>query len=116
MHEASAVESILRIASAEASAHGAARVTKIRLIVGEATGYMEESLAFFLEAMAKGGPVEGAELEIEYVKTGLRCSSCGEEFDRVGSSFACPKCGERAVLTGSGAEFYVDSIEIEEGK
>ena len=115
MHEASAVESMLRIASAEAAAHGAARVTKIRLVVGEATGYMEESLAFFLEAMAKGGPVEGAKLEIEYLKTRLRCAACGEEFDRAGSSFACPKCGERATLTGSGSEFYIDSIEIEEG-
>ena len=115
MHEASAVQSILRIAGEEAAARGAARVTKLRLVVGEATGYMEESLAFFLELMAKGGPVEGAKLELSYVGTGLRCLSCGKEYARRGSSFACPSCGGAGVLTGSGDEFYLDSIEIEEG-
>ena len=113
MHEASAAESILRIADSEARARGANRVTKIRLVIGEATGYMEESLAFFIGQLAKGGPSEGAALEIEYVKTRLRCSSCGEEYDRKGWVLSCPRCGGPGSLTGSGDEFYVDSIEIE---
>ncbi len=113
MHEANAVESILRITNDQAHSLGAARVTKIRLVVGEATGYMEESLAFFLDLMAKGGPSEGAALEIEYVKTRMRCSSCGEEYERKGWAIACPRCGSPGRLTGSGDEFYVDSIDIE---
>jgi hydrogenase nickel incorporation protein HypA/HybF len=113
MHEASAAEAILRIVDAETGARGADRVTKIRLVVGEATGYMEESLAFFLGIMAKGGPAEGAALEVEYVKTRLRCASCGEEYDRVGWVLECPRCGGPGSLAGSGDEFYVDSIEIE---
>ena len=119
MHEASAAEAILRIASSEIRARfgvrSAARVTRIRLVVGEATGYMEESLAFFLGAMAKGGPVDGASLEVEYVKLRLRCGVCGEEYDRGNFAFSCPRCGGPGSLTGSGDEFYVDSIEIEEG-
>ena len=115
MHEASAAEAILRIVVPEARSRGADRVARIRLVVGEATGYMEESLAFFFGAMAKGGPAEGAVLEIEYVKTRLRCGSCAEEYDRAGWSFSCPRCGGPGSLTGSGDEFYVDSIEIEGG-
>jgi hydrogenase nickel incorporation protein HypA/HybF len=114
MHEASAAESILKIAVAEARARGALRVTRLRLVVGEATGYMKESLAFFLDMLAKGGPAEGAALELEYVKTRLRCGACGEEFGRSGSSFACPRCGGPGALAGGGDEFYLDSIEIEE--
>ncbi len=115
MHEASAAESILRIALAESEARGGARVTKLRLVIGESRGYMEESLALYFGAMAKGGPAEGAALEIEYVKTRLRCASCGTEFDRSGFSFACPGCGGAGALTGRGDELYVDSLEIEEG-
>jgi hydrogenase nickel incorporation protein HypA/HybF len=115
MHEASAAASILRIALEEASRRGATRVTRLRVVAGEATGYMEESLAFFLGVLSKGGAAEGAALELSCVKTRLRCRSCGAEFDRRGSSFACPSCGGPGELTGAGDEFYLDSIEIEGG-
>jgi hydrogenase nickel incorporation protein HypA/HybF len=114
VHEASAAEAILRIVSAESEARGRARVSKIRLVVGEATGYMEESLELFFRQMAAGGPAADAVLELRYVKTRLRCPSCGAQFDRRGSSFACPVCGGPAELAGGGDEFYVDSLEIEE--
>lgn len=113
MHEASAAEAILRIAAAESAARGGARVTKVALVVGEATGYMEESLAFFLGRMAEGGPAAGAALEVRYVKTRLRCDACGTEFDRAGTSFACPSCRGPGRLAGAGDEFYVDYIELE---
>lgn len=114
MHEASAAQSILRIALEEAGRRGSLRVTRLSLVVGEATGYMEESLAFFLGELSRGGPAEGAALEIRYVKTGMRCPSCGYEYVRKGFSFDCPRCGSRGELSGaSGNEFYLDSIEIE---
>jgi hydrogenase nickel incorporation protein HypA/HybF len=114
VHEASAAEAILRIALAESGKRDGARVSKIRMVVGESRGYMKESLAMFLQAMAKGGPVEGAALEVEYVKTRLRCLACGLEFDRAGFAFQCPSCGGKAELTGRGDELYIDSLEIEE--
>jgi hydrogenase nickel incorporation protein HypA/HybF len=118
VHEASAAESLVKLVCREALARGEAgargiRVTKINLVVGEATGYMRESLEFYVAASAKGSPAEGAVLDIRYVKPLLRCPSCGLEFERRRFSFDCPACGVQGVLTKAGSEFYVDSIEID---
>jgi hydrogenase nickel incorporation protein HypA/HybF len=114
VHEASAAEAIVKIVSTEAAARNAARISRISLVLGEARGYMRESLEFFVAAIAKGSPAEGAALDIRYVKSLLRCPSCDLEFERSRFTFECPACGTQGVLTEAGSEFYVDSIEIEE--
>lgn len=114
MHEASAAEAIVAIVSAEAAARNAARISRISLVLGEATGYMRESLEFYLAAIARGSPAEGAALDIRYVKATLRCPSCDLEFERRRFTFECPACGTRGLMTETGSEFYVDSIDIEE--
>ncbi len=121
MHEASAAESIVRIVLTEVDGRSAEggrdlRVKRIDLVIGETTGYMRESLEFYVGVFAAGTRVEGASLGIRYVKPGLRCPSCGLEYERKRFSFECPACGAQGVMTGTGGEFYVDSIEVgEEG-
>jgi hydrogenase nickel incorporation protein HypA/HybF len=119
MHEASASEALVKMVEAEALARGEAegksfRITRINLVVGEATGYMRESLEFYVAASARGTRAEGASLGISYVKPLLRCPSCGLEYERARFSFDCPSCGAQGRMTKAGSEFYVDSIEIEE--
>ena len=113
MHEASAAEALVKMVSAEAAARKAARVSRISLVVGEATGYMRESLEFYVAASARGSLAEGAILEIRYVRPLVRCPSCGLEFKRRRFSFECPDCGCQGVMTKAGSEFYIDSMEIE---
>lgn len=113
MHEASAAEALVKMASAEAVSRGSPRVLKIVLVVGEASGYMEDSLAMFLKVLAKDSPVEGAELEIRHMPALLRCSVCDKEFERKRFSFECPHCGGQGVMTKKGSEFYIDSLELE---
>ena len=118
MHEASAAEAIVKMVAEEALARGrdvgrSYRVSKIVLVVGEANGYMRESLEFYVAASAKGGPAEGASLELLYVKPLLRCPSCGLEYERERFSFECPACGGQGRMTKTGTEFYVESIEID---
>ena len=120
MHEASAAEALVKMvtgaleARPEAVGRGARRITRISLVVGEATGYMRESLEFYVAASAKGSPAEGAALDIVYVKPRMRCPSCGLEFERRRFSFDCPSCGTQGLMTRLGSEFYVDSIEIDD--
>jgi hydrogenase nickel incorporation protein HypA/HybF len=119
VHEASAAEAIVKMVAEEALSKGRAagrifRVTRINLVVGETTGYMRESMEFYVAASAKGTSVEGAALELRYVKPRLRCPSCGLEYERARFSFECPSCGAQGIMTKSGSEFYVDSIEIDE--
>ena len=103
MHEASASEAIAKMVSEEARVRGLAdgrsyRVTKISLVVGEATGYMRESLEFYIAASAQGTPAEGAILELRYVKPKLRCPSCGLEYERRRFTFECPTCGAQGTI------------------
>jgi hydrogenase nickel incorporation protein HypA/HybF len=117
MHEASAAEALVKMVTGEASARGGAdgrpyRVTRISLVVGESTGFMRESLEFYVAASAKGTEAEGATLDIRYVKPLLRCPSCALEYERRRFSFECPSCGAQGTMTRAGREFYVDSIEI----
>jgi hydrogenase nickel incorporation protein HypA/HybF len=117
VHEASVSEALVKMVSAEASSHSLAegrdlRVTRINLVVGEATGYMRESLEFYVGVSAKGTNVEGASLDIRYVKPLLRCPACGLEYERRRFSFECPACAAQGIMTKAGSEFYVDSIEV----
>jgi hydrogenase nickel incorporation protein HypA/HybF len=117
MHEASVSEAIVKMVAAEARSRRGAdgeemRVGRISLVVGETTGYMRESLEFYVAASAKGTVVEGAVLDIRYVKPLFRCPSCGREYERVRFSFACPSCGAQGLMTKAGSEFYIDSIEL----
>ncbi len=113
MHEAGAAQAIVGILTAEAEARGATRVSCVRVVAGEAGAYMEESLAFYLGFFAKGGPVEGARLELRLVKPRMRCRACGQEFERVHFSFACPGCGGEAEVADLGQEFYIESADFE---
>jgi hydrogenase nickel incorporation protein HypA/HybF len=117
MHEASISEAVVKMATAEARSRSEAdgkqyRITRIGLVVGEATGYMRESLEFYVAASARGSEAEGARLEIRYVRPLLKCPSCGLEFERRRFSFDCPSCGATGTMTRVGSEFFVDSIEL----
>ncbi len=131
MHEASAVEAVVRIVDQEVrrldaasagpagiegnASTGETRATKVRLVVGEGTGHMEASLVFYFAVLAKGTRAEGAELLVRYVKPRLRCSACDQSFERQRFSFNCPSCGGPGEMTKIGSEFYVDTIDVENG-
>ena len=115
MHEAGAAQAIVEMLSGLAHEKGASRVSSVRVVAGETAAYMEESLAFYLGFFAKGGPVEGARLELEVVKPRMQCRACGLEFERQRFSFSCPACGGDATATDLGTEFYIDSAEFEFG-
>jgi hydrogenase nickel incorporation protein HypA/HybF len=113
MHEASVTQSLVGIALEEAERSGAKRVVSIDLTIGEATGYSRDSIEFFFGLFSKGTLLEGAVLNLTYVKPKFHCAFCGNGFERRGGSFDCPACGSRGEMTGGGTEFYIDAIDIE---
>ena len=113
MHECSVVEQLIKISCGKAEEFHAGKVKKINLVVGELTGYMEESLVFYFNLLSKNTPVEGAVLSVTYVKPKLHCSACGKLFERQKFSFDCPDCGVPGEMTKSGSEFYIDTMEVE---
>ena len=113
MHEYPITLYIIKIAEKHCKEAGASRVKKIKLVIGDYSGYVSDSVHMYFDLIGEGTMCEGAEIEIENVKPMLRCSQCGELFKKKLLSFECPHCGGEGGPTEIGKEFYVESIEVE---
>lgn len=116
MHEMAIAQSVFDIAFGEASKHGAAKIRKIKLSIGEFSGAVKDSLDFAFEVLKKDTPAADAEIEIEVVKLQAVCSECGEVECRLGDlKFSCLKCGRELTIT-AGREMTVDYIDLDDGE
>jgi hydrogenase nickel incorporation protein HypA/HybF len=106
------VTEIVRIVGEQAELHGGCRVEKIRLVIGELTGHRTEDMQFYFDIVTEGTSLEGARLDVEYVRPVLECPCCGLSFEKAGPSLRCPACRTMARLTGSGRELYIDALEV----
>jgi len=113
MHEVSICESVIDILTGEAASHGSTRVKAVRLMVGEMSGVIEDSMRFAFEVVSKGTVAEGAELVIDTVPLTARCKGCGREFHVEGYAFTCAHCGCPDIEIVSGRELMVEEIELE---
>jgi len=95
VHECSVVEQVVKIARKHAEDSHARKVKVISLVVGEMTGYMEESLKFYFGVLTRDTELAGAELKTTYVKPLIKCEKCGKEFTADSGSddiLKCPDC------------------------
>jgi len=114
MHESSITESILKTVIEKANESNAKSVKKINLVIGEETGFMGDSIQFYFDKYSKGTIAEGAVLDVRFIKSKLKCTKCGEMFERKPFSFECPKCQGEGNPTKIGKECFIENIEIEE--
>ena len=112
MHELPITEKIIEIAEEHGKKARAKKVEQVRIVVGDNSGYIGESISMYFDIISKGTLCEGAKLEIETVKPKLSCPECGEIFERKPMCFDCPVCGTDGEPTKIGREFYIDSITI----
>ncbi len=113
MHEYPITEQMIKICNKHCKEAGADNVKKVKLVVGDRSGCISESIQMYFDVISEGTPCEGAELEIIRVKTKMKCPKCGILFERALMSFACPECGTDGELTEIGKEFYIEEIEVE---
>ena len=113
MHEYPITQQIIKIAEKHCREAGGEKVTKVRLVVGEYSGFVGDSIQMYFDVIGKGTLCEGALLEMECVKAKLKCPACGEIYQKIPMTFACPKCGEDGGPTEIGKEFYIEEIEVE---
>jgi hydrogenase nickel incorporation protein HypA/HybF len=76
MHEYPITEHIIKIASQAAREHNAGRVSLIRLVVGEQSGFVGDSIQMYFDILADGTLCQGAVLEIEYIQAQWICPGC----------------------------------------
>ncbi|MCS7220344.1 MAG: hydrogenase maturation nickel metallochaperone HypA [Anaerolineae bacterium] len=112
----SITQSILEIVNRHAADAGASRVTQIRLVVGDFTGFVPDSIQFYFDLLSQGTLAEGAELVIERRPGQIRCQACGAVYEPSdGQLWICPVCHTLGGEVMAGKELYVDSIEVVKG-
>ena len=113
MHEYPITEQIIKIAEKHCRQAGAKRVKKVKLVIGDYSGYVGDSVQMYFDLIGEGTLCEGADVEITHVRPKLKCPSCGRLFEKKPLTFACPQCGADGEPTEIGKEFYLESIEVE---
>jgi len=113
MHELSITQNILDIVIEHAERAGAQRVTTINLVVGELTGFVDDSIQFYFDMLSPDTLTEGAQLVIQRIPPRVRCRACGQEFEPRDLNWACPQCLTIGGDILSGQEFRVESIKVE---
>ena len=113
MHELAITQSMLDLVLKEAKQTQAKKVEKIYLIIGELSGYVEESVQFYFDFFSKGTIAEAAALSFTMIPATARCRSCGKVFKIKEFEWVCPECGQSSLEITAGNELRVESIEVE---
>jgi hydrogenase nickel incorporation protein HypA/HybF len=115
MHELSITQNIVDICSDEAEKHNVKKVTEIRIKIGELSGMVPECIQTYFDIVSAGSRVEGAKLKIEKIPIKVLCKVCGFEGTIYSMSKSCSVCGSEDIKITGGNEFYIDSLEVEDG-
>jgi len=114
MHELSIVTSMIGIVRENMVRHGAGRLKKIKIRVGEMTAVEPEALRFCFEACTGGTDMEGVILDIEEVPVMGQCMNCKKAFQlNMYLDSGCAACGGKAGDYISGTELDIVSIEVD---
>ncbi len=113
MHEHHEACHIIEHGEEEAKRLGKSKVTKIKLVIGENSGFDPEAVKMNIELAAEGTMCEDAEVEVRFVRTMLKCPNCGEMFPRKPFHYECPHCGTEGIPTDIGKEMGIDGFECE---
>lgn len=116
MHELPITQSIVRIAVEEAEKYKVKKINEIRLKVGELSGLVPECIQQYFDFASEGTPAEGARIIITKIPVTMKCLDCG--FTNDTEAFVenkCPVCGSINMKMAGGNEFYIDSMEVDDG-
>jgi hydrogenase nickel incorporation protein HypA/HybF len=114
MHELSVSQSVLDIAVRHAEKAGARRILAVHLVIGDLTGFVDDSIQFYFDFLSRETMAEGAELRFKRVPARVRCHACQSEYTPPDMRlWSCPECGALGGEVVGGREFSVASLEIE---
>lgn len=111
MHELSLMEEVRRQALDAAAAQGAARITAVRLRVGEWSGVEPEALRFVFLVVMAGTIAAAATLHIEVEAAAVYCPLCQAPF-APGLEHRCPRCGRFSAALCAGRALQLVALEI----
>ena len=96
MHEYGVTQKIVNIAMDAAAKQGAAKISRINLVIGEQSGFVGDSIQMYFNMLAKGTIAEGAELAIKYVKPRLISPSAAQVLRKSLTPLTAPNAPPKA--------------------
>jgi hydrogenase nickel insertion protein HypA len=111
MHEYSLVSSLIERVQREATTHGATKVHRLQVRIGEISGVEIELLRTAYEMCREKTVCAGATLEVTFEEARWACPRCDATLAR-GARLVCAACGEAARLV-AGDAIVLDRIEME---
>lgn len=113
MHETALCKGIVEAVKEQATAHGFARATVVRLSIGALSHVEPEALVFAFDAAAAGTLAEGARLEIERPPGQAFCIHCEVQVSIAERFDPCPRCGGHDLVVTGGEEMRIKELEVE---
>jgi len=113
MHELAITQSLFEIVLQHATQAQAKKVKSVRLVIGEMTGVVADSVQFYLELLSKDTVAAGIRAEIKMSPARAQCKKCGKDFTAKEMQWQCPACGNEKLEVTGGKELFVESIEVE---
>lgn len=112
MHEMSLVEGIRSVVDDYARSHGFVRVSVLRLEIGRFAGVEKRALEFAFDVVMRGGPAEGARLEIIDLPGQAMCYDCMKPVEIADRLDPCPLCGGGRLIPQGGDEMRIKDMEV----
>ena len=112
MHEISLCEGMRGIIEDQARIHRFSRITVLRLEIGKFAGVERAALEFAFDTVMKGGPAEGARLEMIDLPAFALCYGCGQEGEIDERFSDCPRCGSARLMPHGGDEMRIKNMEV----
>jgi hydrogenase nickel incorporation protein HypA/HybF len=113
MHEYAVTEGIINTVMAEAKKAGAARITEIRLVIGDLSTIVDDSVQMYFDIMSEDTIAHGAKLTFVRIPGEFKCTECGHVYIKPAKGYDCTVCGGLGLPTGRGKEFYIESMDVE---
>ncbi len=124
MHEYSVMNQLVSALLEELGGRDIDRVKEVRIEVGEMTFLGHEQLRFAYETLSKDTILEGSELNIEEIKSKIKCGGCGYEggvdySDKTSVHYqvpviSCPECDSKPEIVQGKETKIVGVTAVEE--
>jgi len=112
MHEVSLATALIELVQEQAAAARASRVTRLVLEIGALSHVDAHALRFAVDVAARGGPAEGALLDILQPEGTAYCLDCETSVAIVTRGEPCPRCGGFKLLVQGGDEMRLKEMEV----
>lgn len=112
MHELALAQDILLKVKEKAEAGAEAKVSRIKIALGQTRFTHLEELKELLTEISKGTFAEGAKVEFEIIPLKSVCADCKAEFKPDKLRLDCEKCGSSNIQIVAGNELEVKELKV----